>query len=40
MQRTTKLLTPIIKSFDTLKVLIQNEIIQWFMVQALRHAFL
>ena len=39
MQRTTELLTPIIKSFVTLKVLIQNERIRWFTVQTLRSVF-
>ena len=38
-QRTTKLFTPIIKSFVAQKVLIQNERTRWFMVQTLRSAF-
>ena len=37
--RTTKLLTPIIKSFFTLKVLIQTERFRWFMVRSLHTAF-
>ena len=38
-QRTTKLLTPINESVVTLKVLIQNERIQWFTVRTLCSAF-
>ena len=38
-QRTTKLFTPIIKSFVALKVLIQNERTRWFTVRTLRSAF-
>ena len=38
-QRTTKLFTPIIKSFVALKVLIQNERTRWFMAQTLHNAF-
>ena len=38
-QRTTKLFTPIIKSFVALKVLIQNERTRWFMAQTLHSAF-
>ena len=38
IQRTTKLLTSIIKSFVTLKVLIQNERTRWFTTQTLRSA--
>ena len=37
-QRTTKLFIPIMKSFVNLKVLIQNETIQWFMAQTLHSA--
>ena len=38
-QRTTKLFTPIIKSFVALKVLIQNERTRWFTARTLRSAF-
>ena len=38
-QRTTKLFTPIIKSFVALKVLIQNKRTRWFMARTLRSAF-
>ena len=38
-QRTTKLFTPIIKSFVALKVLIQNERTRWFTARTLRRAF-
>ena len=38
-QRTTKLFTPIIKSFVALKVLIQNERTQWFTARTLCSAF-
>ena len=38
-QRTTKLFTPMIKSFVALKVLIQNERTRWFTVQTLSIAF-
>ena len=39
IQRTTKLLTHIIKSFVTLKMLIQNERTRWFTAQTLCSAF-
>ena len=39
-QRTTKLFTPIIKSFVALKVLIQNERTRWFTVRTLSSVFL
>ena len=39
INNTTKLFTPIIKSFVALQVLIQNERTQWFMVRTLRSAF-
>ena len=39
IQWTTKLLTPIIKSFVTPKVLIQNERVRWFTVSTLCSAF-
>ena len=39
-QRTTKLFTPIIKSFVALKVSIYNERTQWFTVQNLHSAFI
>ena len=38
-QRTTKLFTPIIKSFVALKVLIQNERTRWFTAQTLCSVF-
>ena len=38
-QRTTKLSTPMIKSFVTLKMLIQNERTWWFTVWTLRSTF-
>ena len=38
-RRTTKLLTQIIKSFVTLKVLIQNERTQWVTMQSLCTTF-
>ena len=39
IRKTTTLLTPIIKPFITLKVLIQNERTQWLMVRTLCSAF-
>ena len=39
IQRTTKLLTPIIKSIATLKLLIQNKRTWWFMAQTFCSAF-
>ena len=39
IRKTKTLLTPIIKPFITLKVLIQNERTQWFMARTLCSAF-